>query len=93
MTEPDANLSVAARKAIYRCTHRGTKELDLILGSFARQHVPAMNAATLEAFNDFTELPEPVLIEILTDKLPLPADMPPKLAALLAAFTYQPEAR
>ena len=36
-----------------------------------------------EAFNDFTELPEPVLTEILTHKMPLPADLPQALADLL----------
>ena len=86
-------LSAAARKTLYRCTHRGTKELDLMLGSFARQHVAGMDGETLAAFNDFTELPEPVILEILIDKLPLPADMPPQLAALFNAFTYKPEPR
>ena len=86
-------LSAAARKTLFRCTHRGTKELDLMLGSFARLHVADMDRETLAAFNDFTELPEPVILEILIDKLPLPADMPPKLADLFRAYTYKPDAR
>lgn len=85
------DLSAQARKIIYRCTHRGTKELDLILGSFAQAHVPNMGAETLKAFEHFTELPEPILQEILTDKAPLPIDMPEDLRALFANFTYRPE--
>ena len=86
-----SDLSPRARKTIYRCTHRGTKELDLILGSFARAHVADMDAETLQAFEDFTELPEPILQDILTDKMPLPVDMPAQLSDLLTSFTYAPE--
>ena len=86
-------LSADARKILYRCQHRGTKELDLMLGKFARTYVPEMDPQTLQAFADFTELPEPVLLEILIDKLPLPADLPPKLAGMLRAYTYTPDPR
>ena len=91
MAEIPAELSAEARKIIYRCTHRGTKELDLILGSFARAHVPNMSAEVLAEFQAFTELPEPVLQEILTDKAALPDQLSEELKALLTNFTYVPE--
>ena len=87
------DLSPQARKILYRCTHRGTKELDLMLGSFARAFVPQMDAATLAAFADFTELPEPLLLECLIGKHPLPATLPAGLAQMLRTYRYQPEAR
>lgn len=86
-------LSARARKILYRCAHRGTKELDLILGSFARTHVPDLDAASLDALEVFTELPEPVLQEVLTGKAPLPTDMPEPLRGLLANYRYTPPSR
>lgn len=88
-----SDLSAAQRKLIYRCTHRGTKELDLILGAFARAHVPEMDAQMLADFDLFTTLPEPVLQEMLTGKAALPQDMPPTLHALLSTYTYGPDPR
>ncbi len=86
-------LSVRARKILYRCAHRGTKELDLILGSFARAHVPDLDEVSLDAFEVFTELPEPVLQEVMTGKAPLPTDMPEPLRRLLANHRYTPPQR
>jgi len=89
MTEP----STRVRKILYRCAHRGTKELDLILGSFVRAHVPDLDEAGLTAFEAFIELPEPILQEVLTGKAPLPADMPEPLHSLLTNHRYTPPVR
>lgn len=83
-------MKVQAKKIIYRCTHRGTKELDLILGSFAKKNVPTMDPRTLAAFERFIELPEPILQEILTDKAELPVNLPKELRELLTKFAYRP---
>ncbi len=84
-------INLEAKKILYRCTHRGTKELDLILGNFAHGHVPRMDAATLIAFAEFIELPEPVLHDMMTQRAELPADMPARLRIWLSAFRYRPE--
>lgn len=46
MTELDTR----RRRALYRATHRGTKELDLMVGRFATAHVAAMDEASLADF-------------------------------------------
>jgi len=51
-------LEIRRRRALYRANHRGTKELDLILGRFAEKHVPAMDEAKLSAFEEFLGLPD-----------------------------------
>ena len=84
-------MSASARKIMYRCDRRGTKELDLILGSFAHTYVPKMDQETLQAFEQFIELPEPILQDMLMDKVDLPADLPEKLLNLLNDFRYVPE--
>lgn len=35
------------KRLIFRSGHRGTKEMDLILGSFAQKHVPQFNEEEL----------------------------------------------
>ena len=53
--EPDER----RRRAIFRATHRGTKEMDWILGRFAEAEVGGMSEAELAAFEEFLALPDP----------------------------------
>lgn len=49
------------RRAAYRASHRGTKEMDIILGRYADAHLGSMSEADLDAFERFLTLPDPVL--------------------------------
>lgn len=49
------------RRALYRAQHRGTKEMDLVIGRFAETHLDGMDAAGLEHFEEFLALPDPML--------------------------------
>ena len=51
-------LSKEGKRLLYRATHRGTRELDLMLGSFARAHLAGFGAAELEAFAAVLKLEE-----------------------------------
>jgi len=52
------DLDVRRRRALWRATHRGTRELDILIGTFAAAHLPAMDAAELTRFEEFLTLPE-----------------------------------
>jgi antitoxin CptB len=49
------------RRALYRATHRGTKEMDWLLGRFATARLPAMNEVQLAEFERLLALPDPDL--------------------------------
>jgi len=55
------DLQIRRRRAIYRASHRGTKEMDVILGRYAEAHVADMPEAELEVFERFLALPDPML--------------------------------
>ena len=40
---PDNDLAMRRRRALYRATHRGSKELDFLLGRYAEQTVETMS--------------------------------------------------
>jgi len=46
-------LELRRRRALYRAQHRGTKEMDWLLGRYAEAHLPGMDAAALTAFEQF----------------------------------------
>jgi antitoxin CptB len=47
------------KRAVYRANHRGTKELDILLGRFAEAELPRMSEAELDAFEELLALPDP----------------------------------
>jgi antitoxin CptB len=69
------------RRAAYRATHRGTKEMDWALGRFAEQALAGMVGARLAAFEELLELPDPVLNEMVMDGVPVADE---EIAALIA---------
>ena len=38
------------KKLLYRSNHRGTKEMDLLIGGFAKENLAALNAEELKEF-------------------------------------------
>lgn len=44
------DLDVRRRRALYRAVHRGTKEMDWLLGRYAADRVPAMDIPALDHF-------------------------------------------
>lgn len=51
-----ADLETLRRKLLYRAWHRGTKEMDLLLGPFADQYVAFFEEGQLENFEQFLEI-------------------------------------
>jgi antitoxin CptB len=52
-------LELRRKRALYRAVHRGTKELDIILGRFAEVSIPQMDEARLAAFERLLATPDP----------------------------------
>ena len=48
-----ANKKILKKQIIYRSMHRGTKEMDLLLGNFVKKHIDGFNEAEL---NDLERL-------------------------------------
>ena len=61
MPETDNSQDTRKRKAIWRAEHRGIREMDLLMGSFARQLVPAMDEAALAEFEALIAVGDPDL--------------------------------
>lgn len=55
------DIEVRRRRAAWRAGHRGTKELDLLVGRFAEERLPSMTGAELARFERFLAVSEPEL--------------------------------
>jgi len=79
MSEPEStSLDARRRRLLYRATHRGTYENDIVFGGFVRRHIAAMQESELGALEALLELPDNDLADWLTSRLPIPpeADTP-----------------
>lgn len=55
------DLDARRRRASYRAHHRGTKEMDLLVGRYADARIEALSEAALAHFERFLSLPDPIL--------------------------------
>jgi antitoxin CptB len=62
------------RRILFRATHRGTYENDLIIGGFVRARLDRLTDVELDEIERVMELPEPVLADWLTGRVPIPPD-------------------
>ena len=75
MSEPEpASLDARRRRLLYRATHRGTYENDILLGGFVQRHIDALPESELAALEALLELPDNELADWLTGRLPIPPE-------------------
>ncbi len=70
--DPEDLLAQRKRRMLYRATHRGTYETDLIIGSFAQRHIAGMDQPALDALEAVMDYPDIDLADWLTGRRPIP---------------------
>ena len=85
MTATDS-LSIRRKRARYRAWHRGTQEMDLLLGPYADAHVAAMDEPGLERFELLLNEADTDLQKWLLGQEAAPADADHRLLADVLAF-------
>ena len=84
----DAETSNTRRKRlIYQAEHRGIKEMDLILGPFARSHLAQLDSDELDQFEQIIETPDQTLYAWLTGVGPMPDEAETPVMKKIMAFT------
>lgn len=68
-----AELDPLRRKLLFRAWHRGIREMDLILGRFADEHLARMGDGELEEFSCLLEVFDRDLIQWFTNEVEVPA--------------------
>jgi antitoxin CptB len=56
---PSDDLAMRRRRALYRATHRGSKELDFLLGRFTEQVIETMSDSDVSVLERLIEIPDP----------------------------------
>ena len=83
--------AIRRRRLRFRAWHRGMKEMDLILGSFADRHLARMSADELDAFERLIDMPDGELMAWIAGAAGPEAPGLSGLIERLRAVTLQPE--
>lgn len=74
------------KKLMFQCHHRGTKELDLVLGPFADAHLATMTAEDLRVLTAFLSEIDPDIYDWLSGREKLPDRLRNPVTERLVAF-------
>ena len=70
-TRSSGGLDDRRKRLLFRCWHRGTREMDLILGRFADTTIAGLTDDEMTELEHLIELPDPDLYAALTGDAPL----------------------
>jgi len=76
----------------FRSWHRGTREMDLLLGSFADAHLAAFTTAELDAYEALMEHSDPDLYNWITAQEAIPSQYVTPVLQKLCAHRFAKQA-
>jgi antitoxin CptB len=83
-----AGLDARRRRLLYRCWHRGTREMDLIMGRFADAMIDTLSEAELDIFEQLSDAPDPDLYAWISGGREVPVEYDHELMRRLRTFHH-----
>src|SRR5216683_5758548 len=90
---PAPSLDTRRKRLRFRSWHRGTREADLILGSFAEANLPGFDETRLDDYEALLDCPDADLFDWITARAAPPPEYDTDVTRLLLAFRFDPRAR
>jgi antitoxin CptB len=85
-TRSSDGLDDRRKRLLFRCWHRGTREMDLILGRFADTEIADLTEAELVQLEHLIEVPDPDLYAALIGNAPLAPEYASSLFERIRSF-------
>ncbi len=82
-------LAIRRKRLKYRSQHRGTKELDLLLGRFAAERLDALDPGQIDRFEALLEAPSPLVYAWVTGQDDPPPEQDNDVLYLLRDFVQR----
>lgn len=83
-------LDTRRKRLLFRSWHRGTKEADLLLGSFAERHLAGLTPAQVDRYEAMLEIDDADLIDWIAGRATPDAARDSDVLRMLLAFKYLP---
>ncbi|MGE5269769.1 MAG: succinate dehydrogenase assembly factor 2 [Thiohalocapsa sp.] len=89
---PNPDPDTRRKRLLFRAWHRGTREADLLLGSFAQSCLADFDPLQLDQFEALLACPDADLFDWITGRRPPSPAHDTEVTRLLLAFRYMPRA-
>ncbi len=86
LTLSSADLDPRRRRILFRCWHRGIREMDLVFGQFAENELPTLSEVDLDEFERIMAEEDNDLVRWILGALPVPEHLDTPLFARIAAY-------
>jgi antitoxin CptB len=88
MNSLNETIEARRKRLLWRASHRGMREMDLLLGGFARTHLDRLTERELDEFETIVGLPDRELMGWILGDHPVPQLQ--ATSTLRALLTYRP---
>ena len=88
MSEHNDPLSTRRKRLLFRSRHRGSREMDLLLGRFAERHLPTFSERQLDLFEELLGVSDPDLYAWLAGRTAPPPALKHDVMKLFLNFKF-----
>ncbi|MEM1039538.1 MAG: succinate dehydrogenase assembly factor 2 [Pseudomonadota bacterium] len=81
-----AGLDPQRKRLLFRAWHRGMREMDYVLGSFANEAIADMDDDQLADFENLMQVPDPDMYKWLSGTVPVPPNWDTALVRRIRKF-------
>lgn len=78
---------IRRKRLLWRATHRGIKEMDLILGGFVTRHLASFTAEDVVELERIMDIPDQDMLAWATKQVSVPPDVATPLLARILGYT------
>ena len=82
-----AETEIRRKRLLWRATHRGIKEMDLILGGFVMKHLDQFSEAEIGDLERIMEIPDQDMLSWATKQADVPPEHASPLLTRILAYT------
>ncbi len=86
------SVEIRRKRLRFRAWHRGTREMDLLVGGFADAHLARFESVQLDRFEGLLLESDPDLYAWMTGRADPPADLDHDVMRLMRAHPFKPAA-
>jgi antitoxin CptB len=86
-------LDARRRRLLFRCRHRGIREMDFVLGRFADAELATLEEAELDVLETWLDIPDQQMFAWVNGAEPAPAAIDTPMFRRLRAFHHAGPAR
>ena len=82
------NKKKIVNKILYRATHRGTKEMDILLGNFVKKYINKLSDSELEDLNNILHIEDKILYQWYFEKINSETIPDNKISKMIKKFKF-----